>query len=181
MCNWNWDIFTFHFLRILNYLYALYNFCYTYQHKDMKNNHTHLSDRILSYVLVPTIIVLIFISYFRFVVYRDYIVEYERECNPATEDCFIGCEDDACTEEYYYSLMTKYASDLYSECGADITDCEEAQICLPDDRECSITYCDTDVDGDACEAHTQESVQQIDEQIDSTQENILQNDNIDNI
>lgn len=81
----------------------------------------------------------------------DYLIEYEGECDPATQECFIGCEDDACSEEYYYVKVQKYAADLYAECGKDITDCESANTCLADDRECSIIYCDAETDGGGCE------------------------------
>jgi len=79
-------------------------------------------------------------------------VSYEGECDPKMELCFIGCENDECTKEYYYTMVQKYAPDVYAQCGEDITDCVEASVCLPSDRECSITYCDPKVDGEnACE------------------------------
>lgn len=85
-------------------------------------------------------------------VLEDYIVEYEGFCEPEVSSCFVGCEDDECTTEYYYTIVTKNAPQLLEQCGADITDCDFAHICLPKgDEGCSITYCDTLVDGeDAC-------------------------------
>jgi len=91
------------------------------------------------------------VSYYRFMIKHDYVVGYEGVCDPTVEQCFIGCDDDACTEEYYYSKMQKYTPDLYAECGKDITDCEAASVCLPEDRDCSITFCNPEIDGsDAC-------------------------------
>jgi len=111
----------------------------------------HFRNHILFYTLVPIVLLLGTASYVRFIASHDYVVAYEGECDPTTQECFIGCEDDECTEEYYYVLMQKYAADLYEQCGADITDCEAANECLDGDRECSVTTCDLEVDGDACE------------------------------
>ncbi|MFZ3011634.1 MAG: hypothetical protein WA060_01390 [Minisyncoccia bacterium] len=116
----------------------------------------HFRNNFLFYILSISVIVIGVITYYRFMVNHDYIVGYEGECDPATAQCFMGCEDDACTEEYYYSLMQKYAVDLRKECGNDITDCETANICLPEDRFCSITYCDAEMDGATCETFTEE-------------------------
>jgi hypothetical protein len=82
------------------------------------------------------------------------MVGYEGVCDPVLNigKCFEGCSDDACTEKYYYSKMVKYAPDLYKECGEDITDCEFANACLSDDRDCSVTYCNPEVESDTCAA-----------------------------
>jgi len=96
-------------------------------------------------------------SYYRFVVLDDYLVSYEGECDPYTQVCFVGCEDDECTSEYYYSLMEKYAPNVFEQCGKDITDCENAYVCLPEDGEkCAITFCDPESGADACEELTEE-------------------------
>lgn len=116
----------------------------------MKINYQHFREYIFFYILILLIIVVGIISYNRFMVRHDYIVGYEGVCDPAMEQCFIGCDDDACTEEYYYSKIQKYAPDLYVECGEDITDCEAASVCLTNDRKCSITYCNIEIDGDVC-------------------------------
>ena len=100
-------------------------------------------DNMFSYIFVLLVILTGAISYFRFVVNRDYIIKYEGECDPETQTCFLGCEDDGCTKNYYYSKVQKYASDVERECGKDITDCKEANTCLPGDKKCSIVYCDS--------------------------------------
>ncbi len=106
----------------------------------------------LLYTLIPLAILSIASSYYRFIVTEDYLVEYEEECNPEVNSCFIGCKDDDCSAEYYYCLVTKHASQLMTQCGPDITDCESAQVCLPGEKgDCSVTFCDIETDGDACE------------------------------
>lgn len=111
---------------------------------------TKYKEHPLKYILIPLIFIISIVSFYRFVIRQDYLVRYEGVCDPTTDKCFLGCEDDACTQEYNYSKVVKYAPDIYSECGDNITDCEAASICLPSDRMCSITYCDTSVDGDIC-------------------------------
>ena len=108
-------------------------------------------DNILLFTLTPLIVLFIGASYMRFIVMHDYMVEYESECDPATSVCFIGCEDEECTTEYYYSKIQKYAPDIFAQCGADITDCENANVCLDDENKCSITLCDPTTDGEECE------------------------------
>lgn len=103
----------------------------------------HPSKHILALILVPLIALSAAAAYYRFILANDYVVEYEGKCDPATESCFEGCEDDACEVTYPYKSMQKYAADLRSACGSDITDCEEASICLPGDRDCIVTYCDS--------------------------------------
>jgi hypothetical protein len=117
----------------------------------MVNIFTHFCNRILSYILVPIIIIVGIISYNRFIIERNYIVEYEGVCDPFLEECFIGHEDDEYENEYYYSYVHKYAYDLYKQCGKDITDCQSANMCLPEDKDCYIDYCDVDIDGYICE------------------------------
>lgn len=97
---------------------------------------------ILILVLLPLILVSAAVSYHRFIVMNDYVVEYEGECDPATESCFEGCEDETCETTYAYKVMQKQASSLRSECGPDISECEDASICLPGDGVCSVEYCD---------------------------------------
>ena len=113
-------------------------------------------ENILLYILLPLFTLTVCASYLRFVIKNDYVVAYEGTCDEVTETCFTGCSDDNCTEPYYFSKVQKRAVDIESECGADISDCEAASICLPKtDKNCSVTFCDVTVDGDSCEAITE--------------------------
>ena len=113
---------------------------------------------ILFYIFSPLCILFIGASYVRFFITHDYIVAYEGVCDPVVNDCFIGCEDDECSEEYYYSEVQKYAADLLIQCGKDITNCESANICLPtDDTKCSVTYCNVATGDEACESVSEDS------------------------
>lgn len=119
------------------------------------NKHINFRDNIISFILIPLIILIGCISFFRFMVFQDYVVSYEGSCDPSINSCFVGCEDDACTKEYFYFKMQKYAPDLYAQCGKDITNCEVANKCMPDDRKCSIVYCDPEINTDECKYLTE--------------------------
>jgi len=101
-----------------------------------------VKHHILALALVPLVLVAAAMSYHRFMVQEDYIVQYEGTCDPAVENCYVACEDEECTSVYYYTLVQKYAADVYAQCGPDITDCEAASICVPDDQLCSIEACE---------------------------------------
>lgn len=120
----------------------------------------HFFDHFFFYILAIFIIITTVAAYYRFMVSYDYIVSYEGSCNPEENVCFTGCEDEECSEVYYYSFIQKYALDLYEQCGKNITDCEEANICLENDSDCSITYCDLEMDGESCSAAHEETSEQ---------------------
>jgi hypothetical protein len=111
------------------------------------------------YLLLVIILITGVFSYLRFIVRHDYIVYYEGECDPALMSCFVGCKDDECTEKYYYSEVQKYTPDLLRECGVFIDDCAGANVCLPTDQKCSITYCDSEVDGGDCALPTLDPIE----------------------
>lgn len=113
------------------------------------------------YTLAPLLVLVVAVSYVRFMVLKDYTVGYEGDCDQYTESCFIGTDEDT-GEEYYYSKIQKYAPNIESQCGQDITDCNSAQKCLPEDGgRCSIMYCDPAIDTEeTCEILTEEDIPQ---------------------
>ena len=117
----------------------------------------HLRSHIFAYFIILAIFVVAGASYNRFIVERDYFVSYEGACDPSYESCFIGCEDEDCEVLYYYSQVKKYAPDVYRQCGSDITNCAEANRCIPGDKMCSVLYCDAETDGE-CYSFTPEVI-----------------------
>jgi hypothetical protein len=106
---------------------------------------SRLSRILLAIIVVGTIISVIF-SIERFFVRKTYIIEYEAQCNPLAEHCFIrSCEglDDSCRISTF-KIIKKYARDVARDCGNDVRDCAQAQICNPTDRSCEIIYCNTE-------------------------------------
>lgn len=119
------------------------------------------------YFFTLTILILLFLailsSYFRFVVQNDYVISFEGWCDPERESCFVNSyEDEECTDpdpknclvEYTYKIVEKPVKDYrdqISECDSenpylDPMECEFAENCSDDEEECSIKYCDPDID-----------------------------------
>lgn len=110
----------------------------------------HIKNHFFFYSLAVAVLLAITASYSRFIIKNDYIVFYEGECDPYQQSCFIGCADDDCLEEYFYSKIEKNAHDIYAQCGNSILGCPAANTCLPSDTTCSIKYCDETKDKESC-------------------------------
>lgn len=117
----------------------------------METKHIYFRSHIFLFILLPLVIIVGAVSFYRFIIKHDYVVGYEGVCDPYINKCFTGCENNECAKVYYYSKMKKYAPDLYKQCGENITDCEAASACLQGDRKCSIVYCDTEIGDSNCE------------------------------
>ncbi len=147
----------------------------------MKLGSINFRDHFLAIALVPAIVVIGIISYNKFIVNHDYIVSYEGVCDPSVQQCFIGCEDEECTEAYYYSKVQKYAQDLYAQCGKDITDCKVANECLLGDRKCSVTFCSPEIDGEStCSSPSGETEAEESEEVSSENSELEENNDINN-
>jgi len=110
----------------------------------------HFKKYFLLYSITPLAILAISASYYRYMILEDFTVTYEVECNPQTSSCFVGCEDDECSEEYYYNLVTRHSTDINLLCGDDITDCAAALTCTTGGGYCKIKYCDQTNDMHQC-------------------------------
>lgn len=104
----------------------------------------HIKNHFFMYLLIVATLLTVTFSYSRFLVKNDYIVFYEGDCDPLENSCFIGCNDENCFDEYYYSKVEKNAHDVFAQCGNSIVDCKAATKCLPSDADCSIEYCKED-------------------------------------
>jgi hypothetical protein len=111
----------------------------------------HFKEHFFTYIVFILLFFLIGASYLRFIVYHDYTVSYEGDCNPYTESCFVECEDEECTEEFYFSIIERPAYEVYEVCGPNVLECGEAYECSATNDNCSITFCDPVEDGDYCE------------------------------
>lgn len=93
------------------------------------------------YIIISLLIITFGATILRFSYLQDYTVAYEIDCEPTQNSCFVGCEDDECSEVYYYSVVKRAAKNIFALCGSDITDCVGATTCYQDEKNCSITYC----------------------------------------
>lgn len=110
-----------------------------------------LRKHFFSVTVIMLLLLLVLASYYRFMITKDYLVSYEGECDPEIENCFVDCEDEECTSEYYYTIIEREAVEIEELCGTDILECEAANYCQDNVEICSITYCDLEIDGEACE------------------------------
>ncbi len=116
----------------------------------------YFKKHLLVIILTPLLLLFVLTSYYRFMVINDFMVTYEGDCDPSTESCFVGCEDDECTEEYYYSSIERYAPNLEELCGLDITECDDAYTC-DGDESCTISFCNPATEED-CSSLTNEEI-----------------------
>jgi hypothetical protein len=109
-------------------------------------------NHVLLTVLVPLLVLTVAAAYYRAFVSHEYILTYEGECDAYEESCYVSCTDDACSEPFYYSLMTRSAAGITELCNTDnITECEAAYTCLPEEAGCEINFCDPSDESAECE------------------------------
>jgi hypothetical protein len=96
---------------------------------------------LLSFIVIPLFILLLVASYSRFIVQEDYLVSYEGDCDPYTQHCYVYCEDDECSEPFYYSIIERHAAEIHTLCGPDVLECDKAYECQNDVEICSISFC----------------------------------------
>jgi hypothetical protein len=100
----------------------------------------YIRNHLLLCTLLPLSVIAIALSWYRFVATENYTVQYEADCDPATQQCFQGYDEES-NETYYYVKVRKLASQVAAACGPDVTGCASASACLPTDTGCSVSYC----------------------------------------
>jgi len=83
-------------------------------------------------------------SYVKFVSIHDYTIYDEIECDPYTASCFLYCEDEECTEPFYYAEIIRQANNYVAYCGStDYFDCDASYGCMEEESECEVTFCES--------------------------------------
>lgn len=110
----------------------------------------YLKEHFFFYTLLILLFLAIAASFYRFVVISDYTIYDEIECDPYTSSCFLYCETDECEEPFYYAEMTRNAAFYINVCeGLDYYDCDASYDCMPEEKDCTVTFCDeTDPEND---------------------------------
>lgn len=89
------------------------------------------------------------VTYYRYVVLHDYIIQGRSECDPFTEACFLSVCDSASGEECannteedttYYKLQQRNAKNI-PFCYSQDENCD-MWTCSPDEKDCYVTLCD---------------------------------------
>jgi len=116
-------------------------------------------SKIFFFVFFLLIVSSIAVTYYRFMVQRDYMIQAEADCDPYTESCFVyvcdpeageECTGDPVEDTSYYKLIDRNAKNIPLCDPADET-CT-ALVCGEGEADCSYTLCDpaTATDGEAC-------------------------------
>ncbi len=122
----------------------------------MENNEqkSRMKDKIFYIILALLIITSIGLTFYKYVVLKDYQIVAQVSCSPQTEKCFkVICDpatDDTCsaassTDERttYYKIISKKASSiLLCESTTEKIGCDKELSCFSGEQSCSYTYCD---------------------------------------
>ncbi|MDP3957503.1 MAG: hypothetical protein Q8Q10_03320 [bacterium] len=97
------------------------------------------------------------VSYYKYMVKRDYIIQAEAECDPYTETCFVyvcdpeageECTGDPVEDTSYYKLINRNAKNI-PLCDPSDETCD-ALTCPEGEADCSFTLCDSTEEGAEC-------------------------------
>lgn len=100
------------------------------------------------------------VSYYKFMVVRDYIIEAEADCDPYTEACFVyvcdpevdgeDCTGDLEEDTWYYKYIHRNAKNI-PLCDPNDENCD-ALTCPEGEAECEFILCDekTVGEGETC-------------------------------
>jgi hypothetical protein len=120
-----------------------------------------MGNKIFYTILILLIIASVGVTFWRIVIIKDYQIEAEVSCDPATESCFhyeptpcdmtdYDCLSQPPEEAYDYKMISKNAAAIYTcEQTEEKLDCTEELSCLENEVNCSYTLCDAEA-GDTC-------------------------------
>lgn len=125
------------------------------QKQNQPNTNISISidkkSKILLLVFILFIIGAVAITYWRTFIRRDYIIEAQIDCDPASEACFIWQCDPGSTEEgeactgdpekdiWYYKIIKKNASQI-PVCDPNSEECSPLS-CEENEKDCEMTLC----------------------------------------
>ncbi|MEI7749608.1 MAG: hypothetical protein WCJ25_01245 [Candidatus Moraniibacteriota bacterium] len=115
-------------------------------------------SKALFLVLFLSIAAAMAFTYYRIVVRRDYIVEAQTDCDPATEKCFVHhcdpaseeCAGDAVADTSYYKISRRKAF-MIPPCESGDESCQPF-VCDENEADCEVSFCDAQAtkNGDEC-------------------------------
>lgn len=97
------------------------------------------------------------VTYYRYIVKRDYIIQAQAICDPYTEKCFVyvcdpetgeECTGDPVEDTSYYKLINRNAKNI-PLCDPNDENCD-ALVCPEGEADCSFTLCDSTEEGIVC-------------------------------
>lgn len=120
------------------------------------------AEKIFFLVMGVLILGSVAVSYYRYMVKQDYIIQAQADCDPYMEACFVhvcdpnpdvdgdSCTGDLVEDTAYYKLIYRNAKNI-PLCDPSAEGCD-ALICPKGETDCSYTLCDpaTVIGGDVC-------------------------------
>ena len=109
-------------------------------------------SKILIGLFIFALVASVGITYYRYVVQKDYLIFAHASCDPKTESCFYTpCTGSDCPAEIeYYKKITKKAYNI-ELCDSEKQDCKPL-VCKENEKDCEITSCSENnvADGESC-------------------------------
>ena len=119
--------------------------------KENQNITLDQKSKILFIIIGLLIAGSVAVTFWRYIVKRDYIVQAQTDCDPTTENCFIWkcdpastVEGEACTGDpekniWYYKIIHRNAKNI-PNCDPKDENCK-ALVCNPGEKDCSEELC----------------------------------------
>jgi len=113
-------------------------------------------SKILMWVFIIALIISVGVTYYRYVIQRDYLIFAHAPCDPKTESCFYyECEEDdlECEIEYYKKIEKKAFN--IELCDSEDPECQPL-VCKEGEADCEITSCSEEnlEEGELCSVAT---------------------------
>lgn len=105
-------------------------------------------SKIFFQVFFFLVVVSIGVSYYKFVVIKDYAIRFQAECNPETEACFVDtcdpeaeeCIGDVEQDISYYKIIQRKAYRM-PLCDPNEEYCQRAMVCQKNEEDCEVIFC----------------------------------------
>ena len=104
-------------------------------------------NSILLYSLLFIFLISLGFGYYRVYISKDFLIQVHTPCDTKMNSCFVeSCQDGLinCKEGSFYEEITKKASNIFRQCGDEISDCKIT--CEPGEIDCSVNFCEPSAD-----------------------------------
>jgi hypothetical protein len=119
--------------------------------KDDQGISLDRKSKILFVIIGILIVGSVAVTFWRYMIKRDYVVQAQTDCDPTTENCFIWkcdpastvegetCTGDPETDIWYYKIIHRNAKNI-PLCDPNDENCA-ALVCDPGEKDCSEEFC----------------------------------------
>jgi len=109
-------------------------------------------SKVLFWIFGILLVASIGITFYKYIVKKDYIIMAHISCDPQTESCFYAsCEGADCPAQIdYYKIINKKAYNI-ELCDPAVEDCNPL-VCKEGEKDCEIISCSADTlsEGEEC-------------------------------